>query len=137
MTQLVDLLKHQTSSIEEISNIVKKSLNIDNMFNNPGDTIGDYDIDDKKIPMNDVNEYAIKSVNNIIHTNSLYTSINSINVIYINMICNHQFMIKTNTVVEYLKNLRNITTHMVLKPKEFNLSKYKEENIDKIISEIL
>lgn len=136
MFNIVELLKYQTDSIEDISNIVKNSLDIDNLYNKPGDIIETFDIDDEKIPTDNVESRADTYVQKLINNDKLYTSTHTMNVIYINMVCNHQFIIKTNTVVDYLKQLRNRTTNIILKPKTFDLEQFKKENIDKIISEM-
>tara|TARA_Y100000389_G_scaffold177908_1_gene190604 strand:- start:694 stop:1830 length:1137 start_codon:yes stop_codon:yes gene_type:complete len=136
--KLVSVLNYHTKMVGTVQNRIKKVLNINNMFNDAESEIPDFvDLPDAdSIDMELLEHTAGQEMDQLINNSGLLESLNKLRYIYINMICNYNFIQKTRLIVDYLMQCRNKTIGFKQKPKDFKVNKYIKDNVDDIMLEL-
>ena len=136
--KLVSVLNYHTKMVGTVQNRIKNALNINNMFNESDSKVPDFvDLPDADaINMELLEHTAGQEMDQLINNSGLLESLNKLRYIYINMICNYNFIQKTRLIVDYLMQCRNKTIGFKQKPKDFKVNKYIKDNVDDIMLEI-
>ena len=136
--KLVSVLNYHTKMVGTVQNRIKKVLNINNMFNDAESEIPDFvDLPDAdSIDMELLEHTAGQEMDQLINNSGLLESLNKLRYIYINMICNYNFIQKTRLIVDHLMQCRNKTIGFKQKPKDFKVNKYIKDNVDDIMLEL-
>jgi len=135
---IILILNYNTGIISKVSEKIKSIINIDNEFNNPDDQVPLFDAihEVQNIDMQELNRTATYEIEKLMENETLYTSLNKLRCIYINMLSNYNFIHKTRSVVDYLKSFRNKTLGIVVKPNAFNAKKYINDNVSEILKDL-
>jgi DNA polymerase elongation subunit (family B) len=136
--KLVSVLNYHTKMVGTVQDRIKKVLNINNMFNDAESEIPDFvDLPDAdSIDMELLEHTAGQEMDQLINNSGLLESLNKLRYIYINMICNYNFIQKTRLIVDHLMQCRNKTIGFKQKPKDFKVNKYIKDNVDDIMLEL-
>lgn len=136
--KLVSVLNYHTKMVGTVQNRIKNALNINNMFNESDSKVPDFvDLPDADaINMELLEHTAGQEMDQLINNSGLLESLNKLRYIYINMICNYNFIQKTRLIVDYLMQCRNKTIGFKQKPKDFKVNKYIKDNVDDIMLEL-
>lgn len=159
---ILKLHKTHTNIITHLSDRIKKSLNIDNMFNEPNSVIPDYETlkslskkstskdntneneqntketlkentkENKKISKKEKSKSLAASVDGDIDTEAdciikkfvsnqtFKNAMTELKLIYANLISTYELLFKTQSIVEYLKELRNKKSNIIQSKKPVN-----------------
>ena len=135
ITKIVDILKFNEICINDMSDIIKKSLNIDNMYNEPIEK-ADAPISLQNLSgnMEELQNISQSKKDELLNNEELDNSMDLLRNIYDSLICNYNFINMTYSVVEYLKHLRNGSIGI----KNINIDKKKliKDSIDAILNDI-
>lgn len=138
LCNIVDVLNYNMHVIGKVSDKIKTIINIDNKFNNADDVVPTFDcipgVDN--IISEDLDDVAQREINNLMDNEKLYTSLNKLRYIYINLLSNYNFIHKTRSIIDYLKLYRDKILGIKNKPKGFDTKKYIKDNVNDIILEI-
>lgn len=140
---ITDVLIKHNDIVYNLSNDIKKILDIDNQFNNANDKVPDFE----EFSMNKINyeHFTNEAESNLLkylNDENVMNSLNKIRYIYINMKSNYSFIHRTYSIIDYLKLCRNkknnITFHQKFLNDDLNLDINEKTNndIDDIIHEI-
>jgi hypothetical protein len=135
MANLTNLLNRQTKAVSNISDIIKKSIDIDSKFNEPGDTVPDHSSLIKVDDIDNIEHKASVEFNSIMADENMRGALNKLQYIYINMISNYNFIHKTRAIVDYLKVKRNKILKISCAPESFNINAHIKKSIDAIIKD--
>lgn len=132
---LTDVLKYNTNIVGKVSEKIKSVINIDNEFNNANDVVPDFDniSEVNDIKSEELDELAQKELEAFMNNEKMRESLNKLRYIYINSLSNYNFIHKTRSIVDYLKQLRNSLIKYAHKPSGFNAKKYIQNSVDDII----
>lgn len=141
ISDIIDILKFNEGNINDLSDVVKKYINIDNLYNSPIDSIKQ-NADDLKIkfeefnPLNDetlneLNEIAENKLVILINNENLNKSLQILKKIYIEILCNYNYIYNTRSIVEYLK------LHRDIKLRNYNVKFDKKTYINNSVNDII
>lgn len=138
LSKLINILKYHKHTIDAVQCSIKKSLNINNLYNDSNAIVPEFDDLNKstKLDMKLLEMIAHNKIDDLINNTELLESLNILRYIYINMLSNYCFIQKTRLIVDYLKQCRNKNIGFIQKPKEFVLKKYINDNVNEIMLEM-
>ena len=104
-----NLLCKNIDVINNVSNVIKRITNIDNLYNKSGDIVPSFENvpNIKRIDENKINEIAKCEANNILENKEMCDAIDKLKEVYTNMICNYKFIYNTRSIIKYLKQIRD------------------------------
>lgn len=139
--KLINVLNFQSQIVSNVSETIKQALNINNMYNNAGDDIPEFEnlteikeLDDEEM-IKTLEKNADTEFNKIMNNNDLLESLNKLRCIYLNMISNYNFIHQTRSIVDYLRICRNASIGYVGKPKTFDTKKHIKGTVDDLVAE--
>lgn len=136
MKNLIAILNHHSGMINVVQEKIKKSLNIGNLFNGISEEVPDFDSLAADLDNSELDTIARREINNLSNNKMLVESMNKLRYIYINILCNYNFIQKTNLVADYLVQCRNNTISLKPRPKNFDVKKTIKNNVDDILLEL-
>ena len=132
MDLIVKFLNRQKRVVSGISDIIKDSVGIDNLYNEP-----DAIVPDASGLLSDVeciDARALIKFKNMLNEVGMKDGLNKLQSIYINMISNFNFIQKTRSIVDYLKLMRNAKIKYVAVPDTFDVDQFIKKSVESIIS---
>jgi hypothetical protein len=71
----------------------------------------------------------------VLENEKLVNSLNKLQFIYVNIVCNYDYIHKTRMIVDYLRVCRNKSNAIVNKPKSFDVKAFQKSAIESIIED--
>jgi DNA polymerase elongation subunit (family B) len=136
--KIINVLNYNTKMICNVSNKIKQALNIDNMYNDEGSEVPEFDdiINIDNIDHSEIDKMAQSGVQSLVENEKLSDALQSMRYVYINMMSNYSYIHTTRAIVDYLKQCRNRSIGMAARPSSFNARHYIKNNVNDIIMEI-
>ena len=138
INKFTNILNNHKHIIKVVQDSIKNTIHIEEKFNDPNADIPDY----SSLPDVDlINEDMLltltdKEVSKLISNEDAIKAANIMRNIYINIRINYDFILKTRSIVDYLKMYRDAEKKIILKPKDMNIKKMIKENVDHIIQDM-
>ena len=136
---LTRVLQFQTKIVDSVSGEIKRSLNIDAMYNGAGDNVPLFDdlAEIRDLDMDAMGETLDKRAgtefSKLIDNTEMLESLNKLRYIYLNMISNYGFIHKSRSIVDYLRVCRNSSIGYTGKPKTFNKKTFIQSSVDDLV----
>jgi DNA polymerase elongation subunit (family B) len=136
MDDIREVLSFHSNMISTISDKVKELLDIDKKYNEENSDVPMFeDIKEDKIDEQNLAKIAGNKLADMLENEKLVNSLNKLQFIYVNIVCNYDFIHKTRMIVDYLRVCRNKLNAIVGKPKSFDIKAFQKSAIESIVAE--
>jgi DNA polymerase elongation subunit (family B) len=138
-----DVLMKHNDIVYNLSDEIKKALNIDNQFNKAGDIVPEFEeLVMNKIDYTDISNKAEYKLVSYLNNDNILNALNKIRYIFIGMKSNYSYIHMTYSIIDYLKLCRNKKNNTALnheflnKELNINMEEKTKHDIDNIMLEI-
>ncbi len=138
----MSLYKLYNDGIQNIIDIIKSKLKVDEELKKPTKQVCDFKLEDFDFEINDDLENNLANVatdyaSNILQNDKMKNILNKLKTLYTDIMAARISYMRTENIVEYLKKRRDIDNKMVVRPDQDTIKKLIEDNIESNSDDIM
>lgn len=135
MYSIKKVMNFHTNTVEMLSAEIKKRLNIDAKYNGENEEVPEFDDISGDLDEDELRKMSINKLSDVLQSDEMITSLNKLQYVYVNLVCNYDFIHKTRMIVDYLRKYRNSSNNVVFRPASFDVEAFKKETLKSLLED--